>query len=160
MSEVWRAHDATLDRTVALKILSPTADLDRFRREAHSLATLSHENIMRVFDYGEDAAGPFMALEWLDGGTLEGRLAQGPRARHDLIAESKEQLREQNNRLDAALNNMTQGLCMFDANEEIVVRALEKLRDEHDSTIVTVTHSPFVAQASDRIVELHDGRAT
>jgi eukaryotic-like serine/threonine-protein kinase len=78
MSEVWRAHDDTLDRTVALKILSPTADLDRFRREAKVLATLAHENIMRVFDYGEDEAGPFMALEWLPGGTLESRLANGP----------------------------------------------------------------------------------
>jgi serine/threonine-protein kinase len=71
MSEVWRAHDQTLDRTVALKILSPTADLERFRREARSLAGLAHENVMRVFDYGEDAAGPFMALEWLPRGTLE-----------------------------------------------------------------------------------------
>ena len=78
MSEVWRAHDDTLDRTVALKILSPTADLGRFRREAQVLATLAHENVMRVYDYGEDEAGPFMALEWLDGGTLEERLAQGP----------------------------------------------------------------------------------
>ena len=78
MSEVWRAHDDTLDRTVALKILSPTADLDRFRREAQSLATLAHENVMRVYDYGEDAAGPYMALEWLHGGTLEERLTQGP----------------------------------------------------------------------------------
>jgi serine/threonine-protein kinase len=33
---------------------------------------------MRVYDYGEDEAGPFMALEWLHGGTLEDRLAQGP----------------------------------------------------------------------------------
>jgi len=78
MSEVWRAHDDTLDRTVALKILSPTADLGRFRREAQVLATLAHENVMRVYDYGEDEAGPFMALEWLHGGTLEERLAQGP----------------------------------------------------------------------------------
>ena len=78
MSEVWRAHDATLDRTVALKMLSPTADLERFRREAQAVASLSHENVMRVFDYGEDAAGPFMALEWLPGGTLEERLARGP----------------------------------------------------------------------------------
>jgi serine/threonine protein kinase len=77
MSEVWRAHDKTLDRTVALKILSPTADLERFRREGRSLAGLAHENVMRVFDYGEDAAGPFMALEWLPGGTLEDRLAAG-----------------------------------------------------------------------------------
>jgi serine/threonine protein kinase len=78
MSEVWRAHDDTLDRAVALKILSPTADLGRFRREAQAAAALAHENVMRVFDYGEDEAGPFMALEWLPGGTLEDRLAHGP----------------------------------------------------------------------------------
>jgi serine/threonine-protein kinase len=78
MSEVWRAHDDTLDRTVALKILSPTADLGRFRREAQALAALAHENVMRVYDYGEDEAGPYMALEWLPGGTLEDRLTQGP----------------------------------------------------------------------------------
>jgi serine/threonine-protein kinase len=78
MSEVWRAHDDTLDRTVALKILSPTADLARFRREAQALAGLAHEHIMRLYDYGEDEAGPFMALEWLPGGTLEQRLAGGP----------------------------------------------------------------------------------
>jgi serine/threonine-protein kinase len=78
MSEVWRAHDDTLDRTVALKILSPTADLERFRREAQAVAALAHENVMRVYDYGEDEARPFMALEWLPGGTLEDRLRQGP----------------------------------------------------------------------------------
>jgi eukaryotic-like serine/threonine-protein kinase len=77
MSEVWRAHDATLDRTVALKMLSPSADLERFRREARSLAGLAHENVMRVFDYGEDVTGPYMALEWLPNGTLEDRLAGG-----------------------------------------------------------------------------------
>jgi len=78
MSEVWRAHDDTLDRTIAIKIISPTADLGRFRREAQVLATLAHENVMRVYDYGEGEAGPFMALEWLPGGTLENRLARGP----------------------------------------------------------------------------------
>jgi eukaryotic-like serine/threonine-protein kinase len=78
MSEVWRAHDDTLDRTVAVKLLSPTADLERFRREARALAGLAHENVMRVFDYGEDESGPFMALEWLPNGTLEERLAHGP----------------------------------------------------------------------------------
>ena len=77
MSEVWRAHDRKLDRTVALKMLSPTADLERFRREAQAVAALGHENVMRVFDYGEDEAGPFMSLEWLPGGTLEGRLVHG-----------------------------------------------------------------------------------
>src|SRR5690242_9260580 len=89
MSEVWRAHDSTLDRTVAVKILSPTADLARFRREAQALAGLAHENVMRVYDYGEDEAGPFMALEWLPGGTLEDRLAGGalPAAETHRVAE-------------------------------------------------------------------------
>ena len=77
MSEVWRAHDDTLDRTVALKMLAPTADLERFRREARAVASLAHEHVMRVYDYGEDAAGPFIALEWLPGGTLEARLCDG-----------------------------------------------------------------------------------
>jgi eukaryotic-like serine/threonine-protein kinase len=77
MSEVWRAHDTTLDRVVAVKLLSPTADLERFRREAQAVAALSHENVMRVFDYGERESGPFMALEWLPDGTLEDRLAHG-----------------------------------------------------------------------------------
>jgi eukaryotic-like serine/threonine-protein kinase len=78
MSAVWRAHDETLDRTVALKMLSPTADLERFRREARAVAALAHENVMRVYDYGEDPAGPFMALECLPGGTLEERLTRAP----------------------------------------------------------------------------------
>jgi serine/threonine-protein kinase len=90
MSEVWRAHDDTLDRTVALKILSPTADLTRFRREAQAVAALAHENVMRVYDYGEDEARPFMALEWLPGGTLEDRLAHValPPAETHRVAES------------------------------------------------------------------------
>jgi eukaryotic-like serine/threonine-protein kinase len=77
MSEVWRARDLTLDRTVALKVLAPTADLERFRREARAVAALGHENVVRVFDYGEDEARPFIALEWLSGGTLEARLMHG-----------------------------------------------------------------------------------
>ena len=80
MSEVWRAHDDTLDRTVAVKMLSATADLGRFRREAQAVAALAHENVVRVYDYGEDEAGPYMALEWLPGGTLEDRLVDGPLA--------------------------------------------------------------------------------
>src|SRR5690349_3043781 len=45
---------------------------------AQALAALGHENVMRVYDYGEDEAGPYMALEWLHGGTLEDRLTRGP----------------------------------------------------------------------------------
>src|SRR5439155_24777429 len=50
MGEVWRAHDANLDREVAVKLLAPNALSDglsreRFRREAHVLASLSHPGV-------------------------------------------------------------------------------------------------------------------
>ena len=43
-------------------------------------------------------------------------------------------------------------------NEEIVLDALVRLRDESDSTVVVVTHSRRVAERADRVVELRDGR--
>jgi diguanylate cyclase (GGDEF)-like protein/PAS domain S-box-containing protein len=52
---------------------------------------------------------------------VAGNLLLLARSRRDLMAQSKSQLRQQNIWLDAALNNMSQGLCMFNANEEIVV---------------------------------------
>jgi diguanylate cyclase (GGDEF)-like protein/PAS domain S-box-containing protein len=62
---------------------------------------------------------------------LAARTRQFARQRRELIAESREQLRQQNIRLDTALNNMSQGLCMFNSDEEIVVfnrRFLEMYR--------------------------------
>jgi ABC-type lipoprotein export system ATPase subunit len=44
-------------------------------------------------------------------------------------------------------------------NEEVVLAALHRLRDAFGSTVVVVTHSPGVADAADRVIELHDGRA-
>lgn len=44
-------------------------------------------------------------------------------------------------------------------NEESVLRALQRLRDEFDSTVVVVTHSPRVAEAVDRVIEIRDGAA-
>ena len=44
-------------------------------------------------------------------------------------------------------------------NEQIVLQALARLRDRFGSTVVVVTHSPRVAEAVDRVIELHDGRA-
>lgn len=46
------------------------------------------------------------------------------------------------------------------ANERVVLDALLHLRDEFESTVVVVTHSPRVAEAVDRVIEIHDGRAT
>jgi serine/threonine-protein kinase len=76
MSEVWSATDRKLERRVALKLLAPRADTDRFQREAHAVASLAHPNIVQLYDYGEDGGRPYMVLELLPGGTLADRLAR------------------------------------------------------------------------------------
>jgi len=75
MSAVWEADDLELARRVAVKTLAPSADRQRFEREAHAVAALSHENIVELYDYGESEGRPFMVLECLQGGSLEDRLA-------------------------------------------------------------------------------------
>jgi eukaryotic-like serine/threonine-protein kinase len=74
MSEVWRAEDLELGRKVAIKLLAPSADTQRFEREARAVASLAHPNIGQLYDYGEENGRPYMVLELLPGGTLEDRL--------------------------------------------------------------------------------------
>jgi serine/threonine-protein kinase len=77
MAEVWLAVDAQLGRNVALKLLRADADPARFEREAHAVASLSHPNICRLYDYGSEGGRPFMVFEYMPGGTLEERLGTG-----------------------------------------------------------------------------------
>jgi serine/threonine-protein kinase len=77
MSAVWEADDLELARRVAVKTLAPSADRQRFEREARAVAALSHANIVALYDYGESEGRPFMVLECLPGGSLEERLAGG-----------------------------------------------------------------------------------
>jgi eukaryotic-like serine/threonine-protein kinase len=77
MAEVWLAVDSQLGRHVALKLLRADADPARFEREAHAVASLSHPNICRLYDYGSEAGRPFMVFEHMPGGTLEERLGTG-----------------------------------------------------------------------------------
>ena len=77
MSEVWLADDEQLERRVALKLVAPHADRRRFEREARAAAALSHPNVERIYEYGEDDGRPYMALEYLPGGSLEERLSEG-----------------------------------------------------------------------------------
>src|SRR5881398_1359346 len=85
MSSVYKAHDTLLERHVALKILHEhyTEDdeyVERFRREARTVAQLSHPNIVTVIDRGEDEGRQFIVFELVEGRTLkevldaEGRL--------------------------------------------------------------------------------------
>jgi serine/threonine protein kinase/Tol biopolymer transport system component len=79
MGEVYRARDARLDRTVALKILSLDLAADaafrsRFDREARTLSSLSHPHICVLHDIGHDSGVDFLVLEYLEGHTLADKL--------------------------------------------------------------------------------------
>lgn len=74
MSEVWAATDLELGRRVALKLLAPNEDNARFEREARAVAALAHPNVTQLYDYGDADGRPFMVLEYLPGGSLEGLL--------------------------------------------------------------------------------------
>jgi len=82
--EVWRATDTVLMRPVAVKLLHASyADQPelraRFKAEARHSGALSHENIARVYDYGEPARGQsYLVMELLEGPTLAAVLAGGP----------------------------------------------------------------------------------
>ena len=77
MAEVRAATDLVLERVVVVKLLAPDADRPRFEREAQAVATLTHPNIVQLFDYGEEAGRPYMVFEYLPGGSLERRLDPG-----------------------------------------------------------------------------------
>jgi eukaryotic-like serine/threonine-protein kinase len=76
MASVWRATDTVLGRPVAVKRLHPGLIADeehaeRFRREALLVARLSHSNLVRLLDRGEDADGPYLVMELVDGENLK-----------------------------------------------------------------------------------------
>src|SRR6476619_4868248 len=78
MAEVYLAEDLELGRQVVVKLLGLEADPARFEREAHAAASLGHENIVRIYAYGDTEDGrPFMVFEHLPGGSLEERLGGG-----------------------------------------------------------------------------------
>jgi len=88
MAEVHLGRDTRLGRTVAVKMLRPDLARDpsfqaRFRREAHSAASLNHPAIVAVYDTGEDEfAGnpvPYIVMEYVEGSTLRELLASGNR---------------------------------------------------------------------------------
>lgn len=76
MGEVARAFDGTLERTVALKavrseLVKDAEALGRLRREALALAQLNHPHVCQVHDWVETERGAFLALEWVQGSTLD-----------------------------------------------------------------------------------------
>ncbi|EGX60421.1 serine/threonine protein kinase [Streptomyces zinciresistens K42] len=94
MATVYRALDTRLDRVLALKVMHPalSADavfVDRFIREAKSVARLAHPNVVQVFDQGADGSYVYLAMEYIAGCTLRDVLrergALQPRAALDIL---------------------------------------------------------------------------
>ena len=83
MGVVYRARHKRLNRLVALKMLTEYGLVDpgvraRFLVEAEAVAQLQHPDIVRVYEFGEHAGRPYLAMEYVAGGTLADRLAAGP----------------------------------------------------------------------------------
>src|SRR5580704_12235038 len=76
MGSVYKAHDPSIGRLVALKTISTslvgnTDLLERFYREAQSAGGLQHPNIVTIYELGQEGETPFIAMEFLEGQSLE-----------------------------------------------------------------------------------------
>jgi serine/threonine-protein kinase len=91
MGEVYAAHDPSLDRKVALKLMRPEAAArdergeERLLREAQAIASLSHPNVVVVYDVGTFAGRVYIAMEHVDGITLAEWLAAEARSWKDIV---------------------------------------------------------------------------
>ena len=83
MGEVWRAHDPTIDRVIALKVLPPNFAGDkvyeeRFRREARAAAGLDEPHVVPIFDFGDVEGRLYVTMRLIQGQDLQALLEAGP----------------------------------------------------------------------------------
>ncbi len=92
MGAIYHARQTALDRDVALKIIAKevagdTAFIERFEREAKTLARLSHPNIVTIFDFGRTVDGQaYLIMEFVDGINLREAMSSGSVGREDSLA--------------------------------------------------------------------------
>lgn len=82
MATVYRAHQESIERDVAVKVIHPNLGelenfIQRFRREAKTIASLSHPHILKVFDYGQFQDMAYLVMELLTGGSLADLIRKG-----------------------------------------------------------------------------------
>src|SRR6185369_8237400 len=82
MGAVYRAHDTLLERSVAIKVLSSakegTSGVKDILREARSAGALNHPNVCTIYEVGEEGECAFIAMEYVEGRTLENLIQQTP----------------------------------------------------------------------------------
>jgi serine/threonine protein kinase len=83
MATVYSAHQVSMNRTVALKVLprhflNDETYLQRFHREVKIVSQLEHRNIVPVYDYGEQDSQPYIAMRFMSGGSVDDLLDDGP----------------------------------------------------------------------------------
>ena len=93
MGEVYQATDTRLGRTVAIKVLPEHVSSDpdlkqRFEREARTVAALNHPHICTLYDIGQEGGTNFLVMEYLEGETLDERLARGPLPLGDAVQQT------------------------------------------------------------------------
>ena len=99
MADVYRAHDPSIGRVLAIKVLKPEFRQDlslvgRFLREAKAAGALSHPNIVTIYDVGEADGFPYIAMEILDGTPLDELLRESGRMPFKAVATIGGQLAE------------------------------------------------------------------
>jgi serine/threonine-protein kinase len=91
MADVFRAHDPSIDRVLAIKVLKAEFRQDlslvgRFLREARAAGALAHPNIVTIYDVGEADGFPYIAMEFLDGVPLDEHLRESGRMPLEAVA--------------------------------------------------------------------------
>jgi len=90
MGEVYKARDARLERTVAVKVLPPHLSSNpelrqRFEREAKAISQISHPHICALYDVNREGETEYLVMEYLEGETLADRLGRGPLPAEQLL---------------------------------------------------------------------------
>jgi serine/threonine-protein kinase len=91
MATVYLAYDPRFERQVAIKVLPRQFTHDptfraRFEREARTIAQLEHSTIVPVYDFGEENEQPYIVMRYMTGGTLAGKLREGPLTISEVVA--------------------------------------------------------------------------